>query len=333
MIVMGDTKEAKSRFARTLRDTGVSMNYRHTQAPSAGVMIRPHHFTSNPETAADNAFQFVSTHLEPAVVAAQARAEFDQAVAQLTAEGVRIHVFDDFGHHETPDSVFPNNWFSTHQGGRVAIFPMYSPSRRRERRGDVIDMLKSTYRVQEVVDYSGLEYDNLFLEGTGAMVFDHLERLAYVSNSNRADPIILERFCTMFGYEPMAFATADSAGRPIYHTNVIMSIATEYALICLDVIANPQRRNEIAARLTNSGRTVIDISREQVNEFAGNALEMTGKQNRILALSERAAVALTHEQITIIEKSAKLLPLHIPTIELAGGSVRCMIAGIHLTAR
>ena len=194
-------------------------------------------------------------------------------------------------------------------------------------------MLKSTYRVQEVVDYSGLEYDNLFLEGTGAMVFDHLERLAYVSNSNRADPIILERFCTMFGYEPMAFATADTSGRPIYHTNVIMSIATEYALICLDVIANPQRRDEIAARLTNSGRTVIDISREQVNEFAGNALEMTGTQNRILALSERAAVALTHEQITIIEKSAKLLPLHIPTIELAGGSVRCMIAGIHLTAR
>ena len=229
--------------------------------------------------------------------------------------------------------MFPNNWFSTHLGGRVAIFPMYSPSRRRERRGDVIDMLKSTYRVQEVVDYSGLEYDNLFLEGTGAMVFDHLERLAYVSNSNRADPIILERFCTMFGYEPMAFATADTSGRPIYHTNVIMSIATEYALICLDVIANPQRRDEIAARLTNSGRTVIDISREQVNEFAGNALEMTGTQNRILALSERAAVALTHEQITIIEKSAKLLPLHIPTIELAGGSVRCMIAGIHLTAR
>ncbi|HET9223188.1 MAG TPA: arginine deiminase-related protein [Roseiflexaceae bacterium] len=309
------------------------MNYRHVQAPSAGVMIRPHHFSSNPETSADNAFQFVSTHLEPDVVAAQARAEFDQAVAQLTAEGVRIHVFDDFGQHETPDSVFPNNWFSTHQGGRVAIFPMYSPSRRRERRGDVIDMLKSTYRVQEVVDFSGLEYDNLFLEGTGAMVFDHLERLAYVSNSNRADPIILERFCTMFGYEPMAFATADTYGRPIYHTNVIMSIATEYALICLDVIANPQRRDEIAARLTNSGRTVIDISREQINEFAGNALEMTGKQNRILALSERAALALTHEQITIIEKSAKLLPLHIPTIELAGGSVRCMIAGIHLTAR
>jgi hypothetical protein len=309
------------------------MNYQHVQSPTAGVMIRPHYFASNPETAADNAFQFVHTDLEPKVVAARARDEFDRAVEMLTAEGVRIHVFDDFGQHETPDSVFPNNWFSTHHGGHVAIFPMFSPSRRRERRVDVIDMLKSEYRVQDVVDYSGLEYDDLFLEGTGAMVFDHLERLAYVGRSNRADPIILERFCTTFGYEPMAFETSDNNGRPIYHTNVIMSIATEYALICLDVISDARRRNEIEARLTNSGRAVIDISREQVNEFAGNALEMTGKNNRVLALSERAAASLKPEQIKIIEKSAKLLPLRIPTIELAGGSVRCMIAGIHLTAR
>ena len=194
-------------------------------------------------------------------------------------------------------------------------------------------MLKSDYRVQEIIDYSGLEYDHLFLEGTGAMVFDHLERLAYVSKSNRADPIILERFCTTFGYEPMAFDTTDHIGRPIYHTNVIMSIATEYALICLDVIANSDRRKEIEDRLTASGRTVINLSREQVNEFAGNALEMTGSKSRVLALSERAANALTKEQIKVIEKSAKILPLHIPTIELAGGSVRCMIAGIHLTAR
>ncbi len=309
------------------------MNYQHVQAPTAGVMIRPHHFTSNPETAADNAFQFVPSDLAPEVLAANARDEFNKAVEQLTAEGVKIHVFEDFGEHETPDSVFPNNWFSTHHGGRVAIFPMYSPSRRRERRTDVIEMLKSDYRVQEVVDYSGLEYDKLFLEGTGAMVFDHLERMAYVGRSNRADPVILERFCTTFGYEPMAFDTSDHIGRPIYHTNVIMSIATEYALICLDVISDPQRRKEIEDRLTNSGRTVINLSREQVNEFAGNAYEMTGKANRVLALSERAAAALKKDQIKVIEKSAKLLPLHIPTIELAGGSVRCMIAGIHLTVR
>lgn len=309
------------------------MNYKHAQAPRAGVMIRPHHFTSNPETAADNAFQFVPTHQDPESVAAQARAEFDDAVDALRGEGVRIHVFEDYGEHETPDSVFPNNWFSTHHGGRVAIYPMFSPSRRRERRADVIEMLKSDYRVQEIVDYSGLENDRLFLEGTGAMVFDHLERLAYVGRSNRADPVILERFCTTFGYEPMAFDTTDHFGRPIYHTNVIMSIATEYALICLDVIPDAARRDEIAQRLANSGREVINLSREQINEFAGNGLEMTGKQHRVFALSERAARALTGEQIAIIEKSAKLLPLRIPTIELAGGSVRCMIAGIHLSAR
>ncbi|MBN8658134.1 MAG: amidinotransferase, partial [Anaerolineae bacterium] len=225
------------------------MNYQHVQAPTAGVMIRPHRFTSNIETAADNAFQSVHSDLAPEVIAAQARDEFDLAVETLTHEGIKIHVFEDYGEHETPDSVFPNNWFSTHHGGRVAVFPMYSPSRRRERRHDVLEMLKSDYRVQEIVDYSGLEYDNLFLEGTGAMVFDHLERLAYVSKSNRADPIILERFCTTFGYEPMAFDTTDHNGRPIYHTNVIMSIATEYALICLDVIANPERRKEIEERL------------------------------------------------------------------------------------
>lgn len=309
------------------------MNYQHVQAPTAGVMIRPHRFMSNTETAADNAFQSVASDLEPELIAGQARDEFDAVVEKLTHEGVKIHVFDDYGEQETPDSVFPNNWFSTHHGGRVAIFPMHAPSRRRERRHDVIEMLKSDYRVQEVVDYSGLEYDNLFLEGTGAMVFDHLERLAYVGKSNRADPIILERFCTTFGYEPMAFDTTDYNGRPIYHTNVIMSIATEYAIICLDVISDHARRNEIENRLTASGRTVINLSREQVNEFAGNAFEMTGTKHRVLALSERAAKALTKAQVKLIEKSAKLLPLHIPTIELAGGSVRCMIAGIHLTTR
>ncbi len=309
------------------------MNYQHVQSPTAGVMIRPHHFTSNPETAADNAFQFTATDMEPEIVAAQARDEFDRAVEQLTDEGIRIHVFDDFGEFETPDSVFPNNWFSTHHGGRVSIFPMYSPSRRRERRHDVIEMLKSIYRVQEVVDYSGLENDKLFLEGTGAMVFDHMERMAYVSRSNRADPIILERFCTTFGYEPMAFDTSDNNGKAIYHTNVMMSIATEYAMICLDLITDLHRRKEIEERLRNSGREIIDLTHEQITEFAGNTLEMTGKNGRVLALSERAASSLSKEQISVIEKSARLLPLHIPTIELAGGSVRCMIAGIHLTSR
>ena len=309
------------------------MNFRNVQAPTAAVMVRPHRFAVNPETLADNAFQAAPGATPAETVAEAARQEFDAMVARLTAAGVRIHVFDDFGQLDTPDSVFPNNWFSTHQGGRIAIYPMYAPSRRRERRMDVIELLKSTYRVQEVIDYSGLEYDNLFLEGTGAMVFDHLERVAYVASSHRADPVILERFCTAFGYEPMVFPTADRAGRTIYHTNVLMTIATEYALVCLSAISDRGRRVEVADRLSQSGRQVLDLTFEQVGEFAGNAIELTGADGRLLALSARAAAALTRQQRAVIEKSAQLLPLSIPTIELAGGSVRCMVADIHLTSR
>ncbi|MFZ1411363.1 MAG: arginine deiminase-related protein [Micropruina sp.] len=304
---------------------------RSVQSPSAVVMVRPHHFASNPETAVDNAFQR-RTADDPAVVAGMAMAEFDVAVATLRGRGITVHVFDDLG-TSTPNSVFPNNWFSTHHGGRVAIYPMFAPNRRRERRADVIDVLKNNYRVQEVIDYSGLEHDQLYLEGTGAMVFDHVERVAYVGNSNRANPIILERFCTAFGYEPMAFDTLDEHGRPIYHTNVMMAVGTEFALVCLQAIAEPTRRAEIAARLTDSGRTVIDLSYAQVADFAGNAIELAGRDGLLLALSTRAAAALTPEQRTVIEASATLLPLAIPTIELEGGSVRCMIAGVHLAPR
>ena len=221
------------------------MNYRNVQAPTAVVMVRPHRFRVNSETLADNAFQAAPEgETRSDAIAADAREEFDAAVERLVAAGVTVHVFDDFGQLDTPDSVFPNNWFSTHHGGRVAIYPMYAPNRRRERRADVIELLKSTYRVREVIDYSGLEYDDLFLEGTGAMVLDHAERLAYVASSHRADPVILERFCTEFGYEPMAFPTAGPDGRPIYHTNVLMGIASEYALICLDAISDQRRRDQ-----------------------------------------------------------------------------------------
>ncbi|PFG16920.1 hypothetical protein ATK74_1475 [Propionicimonas paludicola] len=308
------------------------MNYRSLQAPSSVVMVRPHRFAVNPETGADNAFQATSVEQDEAL-AASALAEFDAAVTALTSAGVTVHVFEDFGERDTPDSVFPNNWFSTHHGGRVAIYPMFAVNRRRERRTDVIELLKAEYRVQEVIDYSGLEYDNLFLEGTGAMVFDNAERVAYVAASHRADPVILERFCTAFGYEPMVFPTADAAGRPIYHTNVLMSVATDYALICLDAIADVRRRDEVAQRLAESGRTVLQISFDQVNQFVGNAIELTGTDGRLLVLSARAEAALTPAQREVITASSRLLPLSIPTIELAGGSARCMIAGVHLSPR
>ena len=303
------------------------------QAPGAVVMIRPHRFHPNPQTAADNAFQRSATTASAEAIAAIARDEVTAAAAALEAAGVRVHVFDDFGQHETPDSVFPNNWFSTHSGGHVALYPMYSPNRRRERRTDVIDLLKAEYRVQDVIDYSGLEYDGLFLEGTGAMVLDHLDRVAYSARSNRANAVALERFCTHFNFEPMAFSSADSSGRPIYHTNVLMCIGTEFALIGLDLITDELRRREIRERLQASGREVIALDERQINEFAGNAIELSTDAGRVLAMSARAAASLRPEQIAVIERSARLLPLPVPTIELAGGSVRCMLAGIHLTRR
>ncbi|UWQ34692.1 amidinotransferase [Leisingera sp. M527] len=300
------------------------------QAPSAVVMIRPHHFRSNPETKDDNAFQtLANTSAETA--SAQALAEFDGAVETLRGTGVTVHVFDDTTIN-TPDSVFPNNWFSTHAGGHVAVYPMFAENRRKERRWDVIELLKRDYRVQDVIDYSGLEQDGLSLEGTGAMVLDHIGRIAYTVKSNRADPILLERFCTHFNFEPMVFEAKDEAGRDVYHTNVLMGIGTDYALICLDMIVDPARRSQVAARLEETGRNVIDLTQDQIANFAGNALELTGKK-RILALSAKALDALRPDQIAEIERSAEPLPLTIPTIETAGGSVRCMLAGIHLSPR
>lgn len=300
------------------------------QAPSAVVMVRPHHFRSNPETQSDNAFQTLA-NTSAETTAAQALAEFDGAVETLRGAGVTVHVFDDTT-TETPDSVFPNNWFSTHAGGHVAVYPMYAENRRKERRWDVIELLKRDYRVQDVIDYSGLEQDGLSLEGTGAMVLDHIGRIAYTVKSNRADPVLLERFCTHFNFEPMVFEAKDDAGRDVYHTNVLMGIGTEYALICLDMIVDAARRAEVAARLEETGRQVIDLTPEQIAGFAGNALELTGRR-RLLALSATALQALRPDQIAIIEQSAELLPLTIPTIETAGGSVRCMLASIHLSPR
>jgi len=301
------------------------------QAPSNVVMIRPNRFHPNPETAADNRFQ-TKPNVSDDEVAQAAAAEFDAAVTRLQGEGVGVHVFQD-ERDDTPDAVFPNNWFSTHPGGHVAIYPMFVPSRRRERRADVIEMLKSDYRVQVVTDYSGLEQDGLALEGTGAMVIDHIGRIAYVARSHRADPILLERFCTNFGYEPMVFDAIDEEGAPVYHTNVVMTIGTHFAMVSLDMIENASRRAEIAERLAEPGRDVIDLTHHQIAEFAGNAIELSTPTGLMTAMSSRALAALDKRQIALIERSARIVPLDIPTIESAGGSVRCMIAGLHLAKR
>lgn len=294
-------------------------------------MVRPHHFDVNPITAADNVFQSAQPNGSNQRAAAAYR-ETTALARALESAGVRVHLFDD-DQSDRPDSVFPNNWISTHIGGHVAVYPMFAANRRLERREDIIDMLKTKYRVQDIIDYSGLEHDGLYLEGTGAMVLDNDERVAYVARSNRADPIALERFCTNFGYEPMVFDAVDPHGTPIYHTNVLMCIATDFVLAGTGMMMPDARREEIIERLGAGGRTVIDLDFEQVSEFAGNAIELTGTDGRILAMSGRAAASLGPAQRAMIERSCRIVAVDVPTVELSGGSVRCMIAGIHLTPR
>jgi hypothetical protein len=308
------------------------------QAPSAVILIRAERFVPNPATAADNAFQTDVPDGQPDdVTSAHALAEMDAVAEALRAAGVRVHVFADED-HSRPDSVFPNNWLSTHAGGNVAVYPMYASNRRHERRADVLEMLKSSYRVQTIIDYSGLEPDGIFLEGTGAMVLDHVSRVAYAAVSHRADTHVLERFCTDFGYEPMAFEAVDSEGVPVYHTNVIACIGTDVAMIALEMIPDKARREAVRERLSVNGRKVVDLTEEQIREFAGNAVELCGrtpegKRQYIMAMSARARRSLRPDQVAVIEESCTIVDVDIPTIELAGGSVRCMIAGVHLDRR
>lgn len=302
------------------------------QSANAVAMIRPFRFYPNPETASDNAFQREAAAADAAAISAAAQTEFDQAVELLRGAGVTVHVFEDTASPEKPDAVFPNNWFSTHHDGRVALYPMYSPARRNERRQDLIDELGKSYRISALVDYSSCEQRGLYLEGTGSLVLDYVNRVAYVSLSKRSDRALVERFCQDFGFEPMLFESTGDDGRPIYHTNVMMCIGTEFALAGLDMIADAGQRKSVRGRLEASGKKVIALKRDQIANFAGNALELRNDSEKLLILSSRAAEALTSEQRNEIEQYARLLPLALPTIELAGGSARCMLATIHLPA-
>src|SRR5690349_18389126 len=231
----------------------------------------------NPATAADNAFQRdVPPGQSDVATSERALAEMDALAQTLRNAGVKVHVFHDED-HTRPDSVFPNNWLSTHAGGYVAVYPMYASNRRHERRADVLEMLKSEYRCQTIVDYSGLEPDGIFLEGTGAMVLDHVSRVAYMAVSHRADTHVLERFCSDFNYEPMAFEAVDSDGTPVYHTNVIACVGTDIALFALEMIADERRREQVRERLTVNDRQVVEITQKQVRQSAGNMVELCGR--------------------------------------------------------
>ena len=297
------------------------------------MMIRPGRFYLNPETAADNAFQR-DTNCGSDALALLARKEFDAAVQTLRAAGVNVHVFEDTAEPEKPDAVFPNNWISTHHDGRVALFPMYSALRQRERRQDIVEELRKHYRVTQVINYSAFEDEGCYLEGTGSLVLDHLNKIAYVSLSNRSNPKMIQRFADDFSYEPVTFTSIGPNGQSIYHTNVMMCIGTAFAMVGLDVIPNKAERQEVRAELEKAGKKIIELSADQIANFAGNAIELQNKSGeKLLVLSNRAVRALTEEQRETLTRYARLLPLELPTIELGGGSARCMIATIHLPPR
>ncbi|MEP6955186.1 MAG: arginine deiminase-related protein [Chthoniobacterales bacterium] len=293
-------------------------------------MIRPHRFYPNPETAADNAFQRAVAAGELPAISAAAQVEFDRAGETLRDAGVTVHVVDDTATPEKPDAVFPNNWFSTHHDGRVALYPMYSAARQRERRHDVIDELRKHYRVTDVVDYSKYEAQGQSLEGTGSLVLDHVNKIAYASLSQRTDSAVLDRFGSDFGYEPVRFRSESAPGRPIYHTNVMMCVGSDFALVGLESIPDEAERDGVQNLLESVGKEVIELSRAQIAEFAGNALELENERERLLVISARALAASSETQRRTIESYARLVPLTLPTIELAGGSARCMLATIHL---
>lgn len=303
------------------------------QSANAVLMIRPHRFYPNPETAVDNAFQKAVAAGELPAVSAAAQVEFDRAVEMLRTAGVLVHVVDDTATPEKPDAVFPNNWFSTHHDGRVALYPMYSATRRKERRHDVIEGLREHYRITEVIDYSASEAGDRALEGTGSVVLDHVNKIAYASLSQRTHLEVLKKFGEDFGYEPVTFRSESAPGRAIYHTNVMMCVGSEFALVGLQNIPDEAERDGVQNLLEANGKEVIELTRAQIGEFAGNAIELHNEREKLLVLSARAAAALTAPQRSALEKYARLVPLLLPTIELAGGSARCMIATIHLPRR
>jgi len=305
---------------------GLNMNNSttKTQSPEAIVMVRPHCFISNPETMADNAFQYACKSENAALSAYN---EVSEAVNKLQDKGVKVHVFEDQS-NATTDSVFPNNWFSTHHNGTLVQYPMYAPNRRNEHRQDIIDFLTTYYDYHSTVNLRGHADQQEFLEGTGSIVFDHQHNIAYAARSNRTSERLFRRICRDMGYQAVLFDAADENGVPIYHTNVMMCISAKFVMIGMDMVA-AKDRPALFSLFQQSGLKVIHLSNQQIRSFCGNAIELRGLNENLLALSRTAFDALSASQKLLIEESVSLLPLAIPTIESAGGSVRCMIAGVH----
>ncbi len=309
------------------------------QCAGAVLMIRPASFDYNPETAATNAMQQRDA-VGGAGAGIEARREFDRFVQALSSEGVSVCVATDTPQPAKPDAVFPNNWVSFHEDGTVVLYPMQAPSRRRERRQEVIDTVveKIGFKVTRVVDLTAYENEGLALEGTGSLVLDHVERTAYASLSPRTHPAVVEEWSRQLGYEPVMFDAADRQGVPPYHTNVLMSIGERVVVVGADAIVE-RDRGRVLDRLRASGRDVIEIGHDEIERFAGNMLEVASWDEalgdcRVLVISAAARQALsaqTYERLSGCTDAVLAVP--VPTIErLGGGSVRCMLAEVFLPA-
>jgi hypothetical protein len=296
------------------------------QNPSEVLMRAPIHFSFNDETAASNAFQNSSSISNLSEIVLD---EFKNAVTLLENNGIVVHSEFPVNLQNTPDEVFPNNWFALLPSGELVLFPMEAPNRRLERNETIIDSLKK--RASKVIDLSSFEDQNRFLEGTGSIIFDHDHRLAFCCESSRSDVKLLESLCRQINYEAISFLSEDLNGQAVYHTNVVMSIGENYVVICLESINDLLERAMIKAKIETTGKAIIDISFDQVNSFCGNILELKSKSGALKTIvSSTAFDTFRSDQKEILSRSSDLVVIPVDTIEkVGGGSIRCIIAGLH----
>ncbi len=298
------------------------------------LMIRPVAFRMNEETVANNYFQ-KQIQIEEGDINSKAQAEFDAIVEKLRAIGVNVIVEDDLLDLDTPDSIFPNNWVSFHHNGIVGLFPMFAENRRRERREEIINRLEEEgFLVEGFMDYTSAEEAGVFLEGTGSILLDRVHHKAYCALSPRADEELFIEFCEDFEYDPVVFnanQTVDGERLPIYHTNVLMALAENFSVICLDAIDDRSEKKNVLEHLKQSGKEIIEITEAQMHQFAGNMLQVRGKDHKYMVMSTAALDSLTQEQISAIEKHCLILSSDLETVEsCGGGSARCMMAEVFL---
>jgi hypothetical protein len=305
------------------------------QSASTLLMIEPVAFGFNYQTAENNFFQQENDR-PVSIVQDEALREFKQMTAMLEQKGIDLIIVRDTEEPHTPDSIFPNNWISFHAGGRVAVYPMFAENRRLERRPDIISLLKENgFMIREITDYSPFENKSIFLEGTGSMVLDRENKVAYAALSERTDKTLFLKFCEDFHFSPCCFKACQTVGNkrlPIYHTNVMMCVADRYAVVCLESVDDAAERQNIVHSLSANRKEIIEITEKQMFRFAGNMLQVENREGKkLLVMSETARRALTEKQIRQITAYNEIIPIPVPTIEKqGGGSVRCMIAEIFL---